>query len=86
MARATPTPTTATTSTTSGICGRRDWVIRAFQENKPYDEFTVEQLAGDSDAPLLILTKDQKLASGFNRNHMVNFEGGIIPSNIVSST
>lgn len=54
----------------------RDWVIRAFENNKRYDEFTVEQLAGDL---LPNATKDQKLASGFNRNHMVNFEGGIIP-------
>lgn len=53
----------------------RDWVIRSFQENKPFDEFTVEQLAGDL---LPDATKDQKLASGFNRNHMINFEGGII--------
>ncbi len=54
----------------------RDWVIRAFKNNMPYDQFTVEQLAGDL---LPNATKDQKLASGFNRNHMVNFEGGIIP-------
>lgn len=54
----------------------RDWVIRAFKENKPYDQFTVEQLAGDL---LPNPTKDQQLVSGFNRNHMINFEGGIIP-------
>jgi len=53
----------------------RDWVIRAYKENKPYDEFTIEQLAGDL---LPEPTRDQKLASGFNRNHMINFEGGII--------
>jgi hypothetical protein len=53
----------------------RDWVINAYKENKPFDEFTVEQLAGDL---LPDATKDQKLASGFNRNHMINFEGGII--------
>ncbi len=53
----------------------RDWVIRAFKENKPFDEFTIEQLAGDL---LPNATNDQKLASGFNRNHMINFEGGII--------
>lgn len=54
----------------------RDWVIRSYYENKPYDEFTVEQIAGDL---LPNATKDQMLASGFNRNHMINFEGGIIP-------
>ncbi|MBX3180594.1 MAG: PSD1 domain-containing protein [Candidatus Hydrogenedentes bacterium] len=54
----------------------RDWVIRAFQENKPFNDFTVEQLAGDL---LTSPSKDQLIASGFNRNHMINFEGGIIP-------
>lgn len=54
----------------------RDWVIRAFNQNMPYDQFTVEQLAGDllSDA-----TTDQVLATAFNRNHMYNGEGGRIP-------
>lgn len=54
----------------------RDWVIRAFNDNKRFDAFTVEQLAGDliPDATL-----DQKIASGFNRNHMINYEGGAIP-------
>src|SRR5262249_53606080 len=51
----------------------REWVIRAFNANKPFDEFTVEQLAGDL---LPNATLDQKIASGFNRNHMINFEGG----------
>lgn len=53
----------------------RDWVIEAFQSNKPFDAFTVEQLAGDL---LENATMEQRLASGFNRNHMINFEGGII--------
>jgi hypothetical protein len=54
----------------------RDWVIRAFNSNLPFDRFTVMQLAGD------LLPEggiDAKIASGFNRNHMINFEGGAIP-------
>ena len=54
----------------------REWVIDAFNQNMPFDQFTVEQLAGDL---LPNATLDQKIASGFNRNHMINFEGGAIP-------
>lgn len=53
----------------------RDWVIRAFNENKPYDEFIVEQLAGDL---LQNPTKQQILATSFNRNHPITNEGGAI--------
>lgn len=59
----------------------RDWVIRAFNSNKPYDQFTVEQIAGDL---LPNATQDQKIATGFNRNHMINFEGGAIPEEYLS--
>lgn len=54
----------------------RDWVIKAFNSNMPYDEFTVEQIAGDL---LPNHSQDQLIATGFNRNHMINFEGGAIP-------
>ena len=54
----------------------RDWVIKAFNSNMPFDKFTTLQLAGDllPDAGI-----EGKVASGFNRNHMINFEGGAIP-------
>ena len=60
----------------------RDWVIKAFNENKPFDQFTVEQLAGDL---LPHATIDQKIASGFNRNSMINFEGGAIPQEYLTA-
>jgi hypothetical protein len=54
----------------------RKWVIDAFNSNMRFDQFALEQLAGDL---LPNPTIDQRLATGFNRNHMINFEGGAIP-------
>jgi hypothetical protein len=52
----------------------RDWVIRALNADMPFDQFTIEQIAGDL---LPNATVDQKVATGFHRNTMINEEGGI---------
>jgi len=53
----------------------RDWVIDAYNRNLPFDQFTIEQLAGDL---LPNATLDQKIATGFNRNHRYNSEAGLV--------
>jgi len=53
----------------------REWVIEAFNRNLPFDQFSIEQLAGDL---LPYPTLDQRIATGFQRNHMIIFENGVI--------
>jgi hypothetical protein len=54
----------------------RDWVINALNQDKPYDQFIIEQIAGDL---LPNATQEQKVATGFLRNSMINEEGGVDP-------
>jgi mono/diheme cytochrome c family protein len=65
----------------------REYVIEAFNSGLPYDRFTVEQLAGDLMQAAASSEEDlrQKIASGFNRNHMINFEGGAIPQEYLTA-
>ncbi len=53
----------------------RDWVIEAYNRGMPFDQFTIEQLAGDL---LPDSTVEQRIATGFNRNHRINDEDGIV--------
>jgi mono/diheme cytochrome c family protein len=59
----------------------RNWVIDAFNRNVPFDQFTIEQFAGDL---LPNPTTQQRIATGFHRNAMVNFEGGADPAEYLS--
>ena len=59
-----------------GMWPWRDWAIKAFNDNMPYDQFSIEQIAGDL---LPDATREQKLATAFLRNHMINGEGGRLP-------
>ncbi len=61
---------------TRSIWPYRDWVVRALNRDMPYDQFSIEQIAGDM---LPNATIDQRVATGFHRNTMLNEEGGIDP-------
>ena len=59
----------------------RDWVVKAFNNNMPYDSFAIYQLAGDL---LPNAGYEQKLATAFNRNHGITQEGGVVPEEYIT--
>ena len=61
----------------------RDWVIKSFNDNQPFDQFLTDQIAGDL---LPSATEQQIVATGFNRNHAITHEGGTIPQETSSTT
>ena len=70
----TRTPTVTKRTPPRSIWPYRDWVIRALNRDMPFDQFTIEQIAGDM---LPKATEDQQIATGFHRNTMFNAEGGV---------
>ena len=76
MPRVMPTPTATRKTSRRQVYFYRDWVIGAFNRDLPYNQFIIEQIAGDQ---LPGATQDQIVATGFLRNSMINEEGGVDP-------